>query len=290
MYTFETNHITIGWYKLVDSVKNMILEHYNTSEYDDTLFLVNTLFVANENPEHYTGIIGKHKRVIYYNLEHSLLNTDTTNEDNRILDSLVNVFGVNEIWEMEYNSNFSKLAKSKYNIPVKYKPMRYTSLIKPIEDISTTPKSCDFTFIGTICTDYRVNFMKKVNGYFWNLPEKDIKSFKFISGMFNISNSIPEMNTSKYVLDVKRFDDLICPNQVRIFELLCMGYTVCVEKCPINMFPGLVYEWENINDLLNICNKNEYINPIEAYKEMTYTDEAYDNYVNYLIEQWNTLG
>lgn len=288
MYTFQTNHIMIGWYKPVDSVKNMILEHYNTSEYDDTLFLVNTWFMVDEEPKYYSGIIGKYKRVIYYYLEHSLSNV--LNNDEKILDKLVNIFGVNEIWDMEYNSNFSNLAKTKYGIPVKYRPMRYTSLIKPVKEIKTTPKSCDFMFIGTIYTDYRVDFVKKVNEYFWNLPENKIKSFKFVSGMINMSNSISEMNSSKYILDIKRCGDIICPNQVRIFELLCMGYTVCVDKCNINMFPELVYEWSCVDDLIKIAEKNEYINPIEVYKKMTYTDEAYEKYVNNLTEQWNTLG
>lgn len=277
----------IGWYKLVESVMQMIVEHYNTSEYDDTLFLVNTWFITNEDPKYYGSIIGRYKRVIYYNLEHYIEPPD--NYD-KILDKLVNVFGVNEIWDMKYNTSFSNLAKNKYRIPIKYKPMRYTTFIRPIEEIKTTPKSCDFIFIGTNCTDYRVNFMKSTNSYFWNLPEEEVKSFKFLCGSLDTSNSILEMNSSKYVLDVRRSQDIMCPNQVRIFELLCMGYTVCVDKCPINMFPGLVYEFESVNDLIEIANKNEYINPTEAYKEMTYTDEAYEKYVNSLIEQWNTLG
>ena len=50
------------------------------------------------------------------------------------------------------------------------------------------------------------------------------------------------------------------------------------------MFPGLVYEWETPEDLIEIANRNEYLHPTEAYKEMTYTDEAYGQYVNNLIK------
>jgi hypothetical protein len=49
------------------------------------------------------------------------------------------------------------------------------------------------------------------------------------------------------------------------------------------MFPGLVYEWETVKDLYELNNK-PYLHPTEAYKEMTYTDEAYEKYVNNLIE------
>ena len=50
------------------------------------------------------------------------------------------------------------------------------------------------------------------------------------------------------------------------------------------MFPGLVYEWETPEDLIEIANRNEYLHPTEAYREMTYTDEAYGQYVNNLIK------
>ena len=92
------------------------------------------------------------------------------------------------------------------------------------------------------------------------------------------------MNASRYILDTLRIDTIATPNQVRIFELLCMGYTVCTEKCKFNMFPGLVYEWETPEDLIEIANRNEYLHPTEAYREMTYTDEAYGQYVNNLIK------
>lgn len=54
-----------------------------------------------------------------------------------------------------------------------------------------------------------------------------------------------------------------------------MGYTMCSKKAPFNMFPGLIYE----------VKKGEYLHPTEAYKEMTYTNEAYNKYINNLIEQ-----
>lgn len=56
------------------------------------------------------------------------------------------------------------------------------------------------------------------------------------------------------------------------------------------MFPGLIYEWSTIDELYEIVKNNQYLHPTEAYKEMTYTDEAYNKYVNDLINQWNVLN
>lgn len=114
-------------------------------------------------------------------------------------------------------------------------------------------------------------------------------SFKIINRIKNIESAIPEMNTCRYILDMLRNSQMATQNQVRIFELLCMGYTVCAEKCNVNIFPGLIYEWSNLKDLVDIISKNEYINPTEAYKEMTYTDEAYETYVNNLIQLQNGI-
>lgn len=48
-------------------------------------------------------------------------------------------------------------------------------------------------------------------------------------------------------------------------------------------------QWETVDDLNAIASRGEYLHPTEAYKELTYTDEAYEKYVNYLIEQQNGI-
>lgn len=272
-YKFEKlKHITVCYYDMVESVKLMVQEHYDTQEYDDTFFIINC---NNTNLE----MRDKFKRVIYYYLEHKM-NDDYYNEafrDNDIglLKHLITL-GVNEIWSMDYDSNFGRLAKTKFNLEVKYRPVRYTTLINPVNDIYNTPKTSDLCHIGVL-TDYRCSVINTIYDNF-NLI------FKNITGSSKLSQLIPELNTAKYIIDTQRTTNHYTQNQVRIFELLCMGYTVIVQKWGVNLFPGLVYEVAYYDDIYNIIQRNEYLHPIEGYKELTYTDEAYEQYVNYLIK------
>ena len=56
------------------------------------------------------------------------------------------------------------------------------------------------------------------------------------------------------------------------------------------MFPGLVYEWSTLGELHRIrWNLSPYLSPTEAYFNMTYYNEDYENYVNYLIDQYNAI-
>jgi len=277
-------HISIWYYNPVESVKLMIQEHYDKPEYDNTLFILNLYWIVNDINE---NLNNKYKRIIYYNLEHKLKNGEYTekqyDDDKFFAQGLINI-GVTEFWSMDYESEFGLIAQNEYSIPLKYVPVRYTTLIKQVPNIYSTPKTIDYCHVGSISSSYR---QKLIQNWEWN-PYGI--SFKFITSTRNLSQCIPEMNASKFIIDTFRDERMIAQNQVRIFELLCMGYTVCVEKSDINMFPGLIYEWSTIDELYEIVKNNQYLHPTEAYKEMTYIDEAYNKYANDLIIQWNVLN
>ena len=277
------------WYPQVESVATMIREHYDKPEYEGTLFLINTYLIAiPQSVKLHKELFDKHvysKHIVYYYLEHDVgsLKEDEISQ----MDTLVNVFGVNEFWDMSYKSTMQTYVREKYGLPTKFVPMRYTSLIKQIPDLESIEKTSDFCFVGGLHSDYRIKLISDINEYRWST--RDDVSFKLIFGTAKLQNSIPELNSSRFILDIKGLDKYYYQNQVRIFELLCMGYTVCVEKSILNMFPGLIYEWGTIEDLYNLKNK-PYLHPTEGYKKMTYTNESYEKYVNYLSEQWNTQG
>jgi len=275
----KLKHISVCYHRVTTSVKLMLQEHYDIPEYENTCFLINTYDIADYYQED-IEFVKQHKRIIYYMLEHKSKNysNEQNSSDISIFSTLYNTVFFNEWWEMDYNAQQTDCIRE-LNIPIYYKPVRYTYLIKPVKDIYITNKTIDFCHIGTISSDHRHKLIGDLE-----YPYKGI-SIKFITSCFPLEKCIPEMNTSKYILDTLRVDSMFTQNQVRIFELLCMGYTVCAEKCILNMFPGLIYEWENIDGLYNIVKRGEYLNPTEAYKEMTYTDDAYEKYVNFLIEQ-----
>lgn len=272
--------ITVCYYWVTNNVKLMLQEHYDIPEYKNTAFLVNTYNVGDFS-ESDIDFINTHDRIIYYMLEHQLKDGYYTEDcykgDMNYFASLYNRIHYTEWWSMDYEAQSNKVIRDNLNIPIKYKPVRYTTLIKPVKDIYATKKTVDFCHIGTIGTEHRTDLIKKIE-----YPYHGI-SLKFITQNFLMENNIPEMNSSRFILDTLRIDAINTQNQVRIFELLCMGYTVCSEKCPVNMFPGLIYEWKTVDELINIVNRNEYLHPTEAYKELTYTDEAYEKYVNNLI-------
>jgi len=274
------DHITVCYYKYVESVKLMIQEHYDTPEYDNTIIFINIL--PNYTP--FYGCMGElFSRRIYYFLEHKVTNEYYNSRfygSDEIYADGMKCANITEMWTMDYRPQFAYRCEELLGIPVKYVPVRYTSLIKPVENIYTTPKGTDLCLVGCISKVYtplRYDFMENFNN------QKQI-SLKIVTQTDNIRSSIIEMNTSKYIIDIPREIEQLTQNQVRIFELLCMGYTVCVKKSDINIFPGLIYEWNTVDDLINIVKNCEYLSPAEAYKEMTYSDEAYNKYVNNLIK------
>ncbi len=277
----KLKYVSVVYDNSTKNVKLMIQEHYDLPEYENTAFLINKYNICDYSEED-IDFINTHNNIIYYMMEHKLKNGGYTEEiyqgDYMYLGSLYDKIHYTEWWTMDYEPQANKIIRDNLSIPIKYKPVRYTTLIKPVKDIYTTKKTVDFCHIGTIGSEHRMDLIKKIE-----YPYHGV-SLKFITQSYLSDNNIAEMNTSRFILDTLRLGDMITPNQVRIFELLCMGYTVCAEKCGLNMFPGLVYEWETVDELVEIAKNKEYLHPTEAYKEMTYTDEAYEQYVNNLIK------
>jgi len=276
------NYITVCYnITYLNSVKLMIQEHYDTPEYENTLIFID--FIPSDNHWFFDCLKQSFKRRIFYFLEHkindSVYHTENYyNWDTGYIKYLHETQLITEIWSMDYRPQFAVRCEQEAGIPLIYKPVRYTSLIKPVDNIYTTPKTVDFCLIGCLSTGgHRIDLIEE-------LEQNHNMSLKCITQVKNIESVLIDLNTSKYILDVLGNTITITQNQVRIFELLCMGYTVCVEKCPINIFPGLIYEWKTVDDLYNIVKRGEYLHSTEAYKEMTYTDEAYEKYVNKLIE------
>lgn len=275
-------YVTIIYEPRVESVKLMLQEHFNNPYYNNTAIIVNG-FQALIQDSFNCDMVKSYKSRIYYMLEHKVTDGTYTDKqrdfDIEVIDGLVNKLGITEFWTMDYEPQLAPIVRDMFNIPVYYVPLRYTSYIQPVADIYTTRKTCDLCLVGTIANgaDHRLEIIGEIE-------RKYIMPTKIITCAKNMSSLANELNTSKYILDTLRTGNMATPNQVRIFELLCMGYTVCVEKCGFNMFPGLVYEWETVDELYEIVQRGEYLNPTEAYKKMTYRFEDYEKYANNLIQ------
>lgn len=263
----KLKYITVVYPVVLESVKLMVHEHYDNAEYDDTLFLINTIgYYIDLSSSDYNQ-----HRCIYYNFEHSL--DFDLNEKPRVIE-YINNYRITEIWSFEPNCEMFDT-----DLGVKYMPVRYTSFISKPE-YRTEPKF-DLGFIGIVGSDDSCPRRNKFFDKYIRSAEHGF-SLKILNG-YPLSELHDELANCRFILDSHRNYRHSMQNQVRIFESLCSSYTVLAEKSEYNIFPGLVYEWNNIDELNEFINTVEPKDLSEKYKEMTYTDEAYEEYRHKII-------
>ena len=71
---------------------------------------------------------------------------------------------INEIWTMDYRPQLAIRCQQEYGIPFKYVPVRYTTLIQPVNNIHTTPKTVDYCHVGVIsyCAPQRISMINDI--------------------------------------------------------------------------------------------------------------------------------
>lgn len=260
-------YISVVYSSELNAVKLMIQEHYDTIEYEGTLFLINTCGIDIDtllSDFNYT-------RCIYYVLEHTKDYDESQRDD---IHNYLKNHNVTEIWSMEPNCELFDVG-----LKIKFKPMRYTSYIE--RTIPPTEPKFDLGFIGIVGSN---NYSPRRNDFlekYIRTPEYDY-SMKILNG-YPISELEDELSNCRFILDTHRNYRHCMQNQVRIFEHICLGHTVLSEKSEYNIFPGLIYEWENadeLNELVKTVTPSDFS---QEYKEMTYTDEAYEKYINKIL-------
>lgn len=264
----KLKYITIVYPVTLESIKLMVQEHYDNEKYNDTLFLINTCYSGyiNMNTPEFSQ-----SRCIYYNFEHS---DDLNIEQRQAVQDYLKANMVTEIWSMEPNNELFD-----GELGVKYKPVRYTTLIKKPKYVKEP--LFDLGFIGIVGSP---QYSPRRNNFFerYILDENIDFSIKIMNG-YSISEMKDELSNCRFILDSHRTYLDSMQNQARIFEHICLGHTVLSEKSDYNIFPGLIYEWENIDELSNLIKTVEPCDFSEKYKEMTYTDEAYESYCDNIL-------
>ena len=274
------DYITVVYKPQLEAVKYMFKEHYDKPEYADTLFLINTILWWDDKQNCYHQFNREdftETRRIYYNLEHA---ADTIPQEQQSLKEYIMTFGLTEIWTFEPNIENWDCGL----IPIKFVPLRYTSLLE--KSNLDVEKKFDLGFIGIVGSP---GYSPRRNEFFdkyIQTPQIDF-SIKILNG-FTISELKDELANCKFVLDSKRNYRHSMPNQVRLFEHLCLGHTVLSEKSDMNVFPGMVYEWNDIFELNNLIKTVQPEDMSLRYKEMTYSDDAYLNYKYYIMKTFYT--
>lgn len=275
-----------GKYIIIDSMSQyyhhvalMILEHYDTEVYQNTVFLLGT-YITNT----YEEIRAKYpsNRLIVYQLEQFISSNHLLPFD-RMLDNLKKV---DEVWEYDL-SNIVYF--NSQGIASKFRPMRYTTKLE--NQIPDLPKKYDILLYGTM-NELRSKWLIKLTNNTWD----NIRiAYVFNSFDDNLNQLIGE---SKCVLNVHQFSYNGLQEQVRLFYLLINNVPILSEKSDYNYFSNLLLEcqYNNLRDTFHTkVLGTEELSRLQnessiTFKYWTYNDSNYLNYINYHINKYNLLN
>lgn len=269
-------HITIIVEHL-NFIEKMIVKHYDTEEYDNTLFLLNYIFTEEDMLE----LKKYYPKIIFYNLEHYSAHAYNA-QSNAWRDILLPGLSVcAEIWDflIDNKKYYPENLIDKY----RFMPLRYVE-----SDYHKTEKYIDLLFFGISDTNIRKKFVQDLTEWF------DGKNYNtvIVNNMFgeNLSKMI---QSSKFMCDFPHYKLYgNTQNCARIFEALCNNVQVISytdTNRVVNYFPGLI---EIINPENGFDNeKTESIilnykdrNISEEYKSLTYSNDAFLKYKMSLLD------
>ena len=287
----QCEHIFVVTSPLLESVTHTIIEHYNTKEYDKTLFSINQFIspeiLANERK------VGTFTRMIHYNLEHINLRNKNVNKE---LDAS---WGDDECWGYKsfemYDELWDFLLENKDYYPerlrekFKFMPLRYNTMSESNLLVKSDYKY-DLAFLGFFGTVSRCNMMVRLS----SLVKEHGVSVVTLMG-FTKEDIADVMSRTRYVLDYPHYSELLnSQNAVRIFDNILMGNdVVCCMNTDLKMdyFDGLVQTVNlnggNIVEDLYAALQKEPRALNEDYRKLTYLDNDYEDWRARLVEKYN---
>lgn len=217
----------------------------------------------------------KNKKIVIYQLEQLFDNKSQwyniksqNREVIRRTNHIKNVLSkCDEIWDYDLD-NIEFLKSEGFTNKIVHVPLPYSSKLKRVNN-NKNPEY-DILFYGSL-NDRRLKFLEALKDYKLIIitNSDDIKKFKnstvgkcMIENKYN--NELFEyIFNSKIILNIHYYESKI-QEQVRIFELLINNKTIVSEKSRINYYNDMIYEFETIEEMINIINsliwwKNESI-------------------------------
>lgn len=257
---------SIIYTKMYETVAKMVLQYYDTKQFANTIFVINTLINENSENIDYRTVYPGARQYIYYQLNNLQLNPEYC------IPEYMSQF--DEIWECNQpNMPF-------YNEDVKdkvvYMPLRYV-------DIPKVPKKdtykYDIGFIGTL-TPSRQDMLFRITKCWTD----DYCKVKIMSG-YPYSELYDDISECKYLIDLPREVGLSkILNSSRILEAVCSGKQIITYLLPDkdNQFTWLTIGYEDIYRVIDIVKKDPLDNS-EVFKDWTSNDRKYEDYRNYLM-------
>lgn len=270
LLVFKGKTIFVLYTKMYETVAKMVLQHYDTPQFERSVFVINVLVDENSNNIDFRQYCANGNKYIYYQLNNLSIYPEY------VIHEHMNQF--DEIWD------FSKINMNYYPEDVKskvwYMPLRYVNIPK----ISSKDNyRYDIGFIGTL-TPFRQDMISRITKYWTD----EYCRVKFISGQ-PYSDIYDEIIDCKYLIDLPRTPNSgLILNNTRIFEVLCSGKQIITDRCGCieNPFTWLIKTYDNIYDIYNII-KEEPVDNSEVYRQWTETDEKYEIYRKYFFGEEN---
>lgn len=254
---FRGKHILVRYMPLAKSTAYMVLEHYDTEEYEDTVFVINTWDSKEEAASHLLGA-----RYIFYQMEHFPMGGDYVKETIQRMNTY------DEVWDIDILN--IRIYPDEIRKKVKFMPLRYASIYDNLNIIRKAVPRFDWLFCG-VCSPHR----QQIIG--WLAANFELNKGMYIFG--HKYEEIPDLLAdAKFMINIHQTDEShTIQEQVRISEILSMGLPVISERSIINYFGDLITECDmyDLPTVLKIANSDS---QKDQYKKLTYTDDAYNAY------------
>lgn len=279
------SHVAVCGNDYVRSVIEMILEHYDTSDFDKTLFIIWPLIGSHVDEIHYKkyeqgtfiDIIRMketYNRIIFYDLEHTGFTRMPW-----ICDDWLN--DVDEIWTPWIES---LTCYDKNNSKVKFMPLRASTFLKNKHITNNETQFYSAGFFGTM-TNYRE---KVLTPLLCNPIDDSSPVGWYVSGInqFQIPDVLAD---TKFLINLTQHwrPNKCSQNVVRIYEAVCMGKTVISDSSTFNYFDKACIELSDpMTELVGVLKLAVPHDWSQEYWDKTYSDDNFETYKNDCLKKY----
>ena len=289
---FDKNVDVLWDNDLFKSVVEMTMEHY-VSDAKDIAILINVNAMDYEYVNNYKQNHPEQK-IILYNLEHKypLISPGRVEccsiEWCKIFERFMTL--IDEVWD--YNiEDYMYFESIGYGHIFKFKPLRYTSWFKQF--IRETPKIYDVEFEGAFDTETRLECIRNLT-----TPSTYGKMIRFkLANVQDQYIKFLEKQSAIFCLDIPHYNyPETYAGRIRIFECLCLNLPVIIyDKNMVGSrkyFDGMAVCVSELASkfILNVVESGAPQNVAQIFKEMTYTNEAYDKYRRDILEDFRRIS
>ena len=255
------NYIFVVYTKMYETVAKMVMKYYDTSQFDETLFVINVLVDENSNDIDFRQYCQNAKKYIYYQLNNVKLHPEFI--------SIEHMVQFDEIWDV------SLVNISCYDDDIKNKvvfmPLRYINIPKVM------PKDnykYDICFLDTI--SYNAYSILYRSTKWW---DDEYCTLNLING-YPYMDCLDEISDCKYILYIPVNDDYTPVDYTIITEAICSGKQVITFDKSENILNALTKNAHSYYDVIKLV-KDEPVDYSNILENWSSTDKRYEEWRQY---------